>query len=307
VPLVFSTSWNAFRYDSAREMLFEIEKLGFCDLELSFNLTAAMVDEIKAMAQGNGFNIRSVHNFSPIPEGLSREDALPDCFSVAAIDEEERKQAVKYAKRTIDTAASLGAKAVVLHCGRVQMQDETRKLIELYNRGLKDTEAFSQLKEEFVRERAAVATPFLESSLRSLHELNQHAQDKSILLGVENRFYYREIPSFEEVGAILREFKGSNIFYWHDFGHAQVMENLGFGSHKDYLDSYKDAMIGVHLHNIIGCSDHQAPIKGELDFSEFRPYLKKETVKVIEAHHPATAAEIKQSKLMLERVFDDII
>ncbi len=307
MPLIFSTSWNAFRHVNTKDMLFEIKKLGFSDLELSFDLSATMISEISQASGKNGFRVRSVHNFSPFPETFKRKDALPDCYSMASLDQEERALAIKYTKRTIDTASDLGAEAVVLHCGRVQMHDQTRNLIALYDRGLKDTEAFSSVKDEFLRERAAISQPFFDHSLNSLEELNKYAEARSVNLGIENRFYYREIPNLEEIGIILQEFKSSRIFYWHDTGHAQVMENLGFARHKDYLDLYGKGMVGAHIHNVVGCQDHQPPVNGQLDFSQLKPYLKKETLKVIEAHHPATPKEIKQSKELLEKVFDGIL
>jgi len=46
MPLALSTSWNAYRYNDAGSLLFEIKQLGFSNIELSFNLTAQMVDEI---------------------------------------------------------------------------------------------------------------------------------------------------------------------------------------------------------------------------------------------------------------------
>lgn len=307
MALALSTSWNAHRFNNAKGMLFEIEKLGFTELELSFNLTSSMVLEIGKLAKQTGFKIASVHNFSPIPDELPRDRALPDCYSMSSLDKEERRLALKYTKRTIDTASFLGAKVVVLHCGRVEMQDQTRKLIALYDRDCLGTDEFREIKEEFIRDRASISQPFFANALDSLRELSQYALEKSINLGVENRFYYREIPSFDEISLILSEFKDSNVFYWHDFGHAQLMEKLGFNLHRDYLDSYKDALVGVHLHNIIGCLDHQAPFIGELDFSDFKQYLKKDTLKVIEAHHPAKADDIKQSKALLERLFDGIL
>jgi len=298
-----STSWNASRHKNGKEMIFEIEQLGFDTVELSFNLGPIMVSQVSELVEKGQVKVSSVHNYCPIPQGFSREEALPDCFSMSSLDETERRNSLKYTKLSIDAAVNLNAKAVVLHCGRVEIKDRTRDLINLCGLNNKGTPEFVSLREDIVSERNNLAGKYFEKALLSLDELNAYAKKRDILLGVETRFYYREIPSFEEIGLILKKFHGSNVFYWHDTGHAQLMENLGLRKHLDFLNSYATSMLGIHLHDITGCRDHQAPSSGELDFKILLPYLKEDTIKVIEAHYPSTPQEILKAKKFLEDNF----
>ena len=304
MTLALSTSWNARRFNDGAGLLFEINQLGFKAIELSFNLSSGLVDSIAKESRKLGISILSLHNYCPIPDGLTPQQALPDCYSLASLDKQERLLAVKYTKCTIDTASRLGAKVVVLHCGRVQIPDSTRQLINLYNQGFKDQPDFIKLKEEMVRQRSSHASDFLEQALDSLDELNSYAKIKGVFLGVETRFYHCEIPDISEIGIILKKFCNSQIHYWHDTGHAQLMENLGFARHKDFLDLYGNSLIGVHLHDILGCQDHLAPLTGKMDFGLLKPYLKKDTLKVIEAHYPATAEDLIKSRDYISKIYD---
>lgn len=298
-----STSWNSFRHSKGEEIIREIKKLGFLEVELSFDLTKGIVGDIYSFVKKKQIKVNSVHNYCPIPPGLRRFEALPDCYSLASLDEKERHKAVKYTKLTIKTAFKLGAKAVVLHCGRVEIKDCTRELISLYDRGKIDSEEAFALKARMNKERQEKSPAHFSCAIRSLEELSEYAHSFDIKLAIENRFYFREIPSFKEVGEILNHFKGSNIFYWHDSGHAQLWENLSLNRHKDYLESYQGRLLGAHLHDIKGGRDHLAPLQGDFDFKMLKPYLKADTLKTLEIHHPATAESVIAARDFLDKIY----
>ena len=304
MSLLLSTAWNAFRHTNVKKLIFEIKKTGFKEVELSFNLTSSMVRDIAGLVKNKEIKVISLHNFCPIPEGLKRCVALPDYYSISSTNERERQTAIKYAERTIRTAADLNAKAVVLHTGRVEIADHTKELIRFYEKGSKDSRQYVRLKNKMVCERKKRSSRYISNTLKSLESLSRYAERLKIKLGVENRFYYREIPSFEEIGIILKRFQGSSVYYWHDTGHAQIMENLGFTSQKGLLDAYGNQLLGMHMHNVRGCKDHMPPCKGDIDFRSFRPYVTLKTIKVIEAHYPATAQDLAKSRLLLEKIFD---
>lgn len=302
--LAISTSWNSFIHTQGIKIIEEIKTLSFKEIELNFSLTSQILDEIASTVKDSDIKIVSLHNFCPIPEGLDRLKALPDYYSLASLDGDERKKAIQQTKLTIDTAAKLGAKAVVLHCGRIDIPDDTKKLIYLHRQGLKDSKDYKETLEKMFKNRSRYALKHFSHTLKSLDILNKYAQEKDVYLGIENRFYYYEIPSLEEIGKILTKFKGSSIKYWHDTGHAQVQENLGILKHLEFMELYKDDLLGIHLHDVKDTYDHLAPSKGEFDFRLISSYIKKETIKVMEAHQPATASDISEAKFYLEGIFD---
>jgi len=305
MTLALSTAWNYAHAKDGKEIIQEVKKLGFEKVELNFSLTEDLVKDILELVNRRDIEVSSVHNFCPIPEGLAREIALPDCFNLASKDETQRQKAVFYTKKSIDTAKSLKAKAVVLHCGRNEIPDHTRELIGLNQKGLKTSAAFQDLKLKMQKDRNLVSEAHLRQLLKSMKELANYALDSDVALGIENRFYYREIPSVDEIGILLEELKGFPAYYWHDAGHARIFEDLGLVKQNEYLNLYHSRMLGLHLHNVLNGVDHQSPNKGEIDFRDFIPYIKKDHLKVIESHSPlASAQDLVQSKHYLEEVFN---
>jgi len=299
--IAFSTSWNSWKYSRAEDMIREIKDLGFSDIELNFSLTSDIVDGMLALKKQGQINVLSVHNFCPIPDGVSRKKASPDMFALSETNQAQRKKGVYYTKRSIDTAAEIGARVVVIHAGRVKIKEQIRKLALLYSRN--KNRKFQALKDKMIKERRSRSDKFLTQTLRSLEELCAYADKKQVKLGIENRYYFNEMPSFEEMDVILNTFRGSPLYYWHDVGHAQVYENLDFHKHKEMLEKFGHRMIGIHLHDIQGIDDHRAPLAGDFDFKLLKPYLNKETLKILEVHHPATGEEIIRGKDYLDKLF----
>jgi len=294
-----STSWNFKQHQNAEGIVNEIRELGIENIELNFSLSSKLVEEFVLLKNKGMANIVSLHNYCPVPDGIDPSKASPDNPCLSSIIEEERLEAVANTKKTIDYANRLNAKAVVLHMGRVNIKGRTISL----GRAGKESSLYGEIKAKMVEERKENSRPYFEMAIRSLEELEPYADKMGISLGVENRYYFREIPSIDEMCHILDHFGGSRIYYWHDAGHAQMHENLGLAEHEDYLKKLTGRLLGVHLHDISGIQDHKVPGDGKFDFKKLIPYIKKDTLKVIEAHQPATSDDLKRGIKFLTEIF----
>jgi sugar phosphate isomerase/epimerase len=298
-----STSWNAAQHSRAKDIIKEIKDLGFEQIELNYNLSSTMVEQMVAFKNQGFIKVVSIHNFCPIPKGISRQMASPDIFSLSALDEHRRKKAVGYTKNTIDTASRIGAEVVVLHLGKVQIQDKIKELAALAEN--KQRQEFIKLKTRMAKERAAKSKRFFSQALKSLDALYSYALKQKVKLGIENRYYFCEIPIPEEMEIILTKFPAPPVYYWHDVGHAQVYENLKFFKHRTILEKFSQRMIGIHLHDIEGINDHRAPLQGKFDFTLLKPYIKRDTLKVLEPHYPATKEEVMRGRDYLRKLFEN--
>lgn len=297
-----STSWNYHRHTDARSMIEEIKKLGIDSVELNFKLSKIMVDGVAELVNQNFIKVLSLHNFCPVPDSIEINKASPDYYSLASLDPIERQKAVTETKHTMDTACRLKAKAVVVHAGRLDIKDRTRELAGAVEDGLDVTDLIDLMQEE--RE-AELQKGYLDCLLESIKELIVHSKKVDIKVGLENRFYFRELPSIADFAIIFGAFKDKNLGYWHDTGHAQVYENLKLLSHMEYLEKFGRRLVGVHLHDVTGViDDHNAPFTGSLDFSILKPFLTGKIIKILEPHDPATAEDIKSAIVRLKELYE---
>ena len=295
-----STAWQSAKIDSGKELLDVILETGVEAVELDYRVTAPMFDEMRSSFKKGILKVLSIHNFFPLPEGLARDRASGDLFLLSSTDKEEREEAIKYTIKTIRLADDLEAKAVVLHLGKVEMEFDPRRFFELYNQKNVNSSEGREFIEKQKTLRKEKRGKFLDSVFFGLEKLNKEAEKRGILLGVENRYYFHEIPDGEEMGIILEKFEGSNIRYWHDVGHATVQEKLGFLNHKSLLESHRDYLVGCHLHDSTGYDDHFAPGAGEVNYVLVKSFITEDTIKIMEVHPKVSRKEIQEGFAFLK-------
>lgn len=292
--IAVSTAWKSANAESVDDILIPIRECGFEVIELEYRITAKMFRDMLPSLRRGQPKVSSVHNFFPLPEGLARDGASGDLFSLSSPDREERERAVKYTLRTLEHAHEVGARGVVLHLGKIDMDNGFSQLREAYEKGIKDGSMRNYVKELFA-ERTRRSSKYLEGALFSMDRLWRTAERFELRLGIENRFYLNEVPSVEEIGSILEKFEGSPIGYWHDVGHAEVQQRLYGISQRELLERFSRHLVGVHLHDVDNVKDHLAPGKGSVDFDMIRKYVNRDAIHVIELSPDVSEEDLRDS------------
>ena len=286
-----STVWTSRDARSGDDLLGPILDLGFEGVELEYRITEQLYDEIRPRIRNNEVQVLSIHNYFPVPAILLPEQASGDCFSLSSLDREERDNGVSYTFLTLETAHDLEARAVVLHLGSVETDLPKNGLQQLYRENTSNDEVAKLLQEER-EEHSRLRDPHLDALFFSLERIVKRAEHLGVTLGIENRYYFQEMPDVEEIGIILEQFRGGPIGYWHDTGHAAVFETLGILQHEELLKLYAPYLVGVHLHDAIKLDDHKPPGQGEIDFEMVKGYLPEGAIKIMEIQPSARGHEI---------------
>jgi sugar phosphate isomerase/epimerase len=303
IVIGLSTAWLTEREGiTGNDIVGEILELGFRGVELEYRVTEAQYREIRPWVVKGDLKVMSVHNFFPLPDHIPPSEASGDRFLLSAPEKSERDRAIRMTIQTIECAAVLGADAVVLHLGKIDMEPESQRVNHLFAHQMLDTPEGRHFLERKLRERKERRGPHLEGIFFSLERLNREAEKRGILLGVENRYQYHQIPDFDEMDLILSRFSGGSLRYWHDIGHAHTLERLGFLEPGSLLRSYGHLSLGVHIHDAIGSDDHYAPGTGEVDFLALTDGLKSTPIKILEVHKKSDRLQLLKGKALLETI-----
>lgn len=301
-----STCWNSGRHTDGRAMLREIRDLGFEYAELSHGIRISLLPGILDAVQAGEIKISTLHNFCPLPMGVHWP--APNLFKFSSEDRRERESAWKHSLKTIETAARVGARLVVLHSGQVDIKDYNEKLEELVARGERETPRYQKLVEEMDSKRERRKERPLELALDMIRNLADAAAAEGLMLGIENREAVEEIPFDHDLPIFLAQLP-PNVRYWHDCGHAQIKENLGLIQHALHLEGMAERLGGLHVHDVIadeeGQHDHCPPGSGMIDYTALRPFVRPDHIKVLELSPGIETEDVRRGFAHIKSVWGE--
>jgi len=284
--IALSTMWAIGQFPSLADFFKVGRELGFARFELNHAITSAMLE-----GQWLDGSISSIHE--PCPADISAAELKQRNWLISAPDEEDRRQGVLATRRSIDLAHALGVQSVIVHPGRVDIDPALESaLVDLYQAGRHNQPEYVEAKERLAAARAAQAESNMRSVRRSLIELAEVAAGMGIRLGLENRLHYLEIPLPDELDELLDLGLDEVVGYWHDIGHAQVLEHLGFHTHEEWLRRFADRIMGVHLHDVAGLTDHLAAGLGQVDWDMVASYLPANALRTCEFQSSNSPQEV---------------
>ena len=273
--------------------------MGFSSVELGYDLRMDLVPGVLEMVNQRAVRVVSLHNFCPVPVGAPR--GHPELFTLGSLDRRERESAVEHTRRTIEFAAEVGAKYVVMHAGNVDMDMISRKLFDLIDAGQQYTDTYEKLKMKAQVQRDKKVGRQLEHLRAGLDALMPVVASTGVHLAIENLPTWEAIPTEMELEQLLKQYAPAGLRYWHDMGHAQIRQNLGFINMERWMERLSPWMAGMHVHDVAPpATDHVMPPHGQIDFTRFQKFGTSAIVRVIEPTTRTPREEIVEAVKFLE-------
>ena len=285
----------------------EIAELGFAYMELSHGIRITLVPGVLRAVEEGVVKISSTHNFCPLPTGVVQ--AAPNLFEPSASDHREHDQWLRHTKRSIDFAAQVKARVLVCHLGSVSFfwfnpaRNVRNYLRDHPDAGRKpDDKAYAALLQKSLAKLRKRMPPFWEQVKTSIGEVFDHAKQKGVTLGFENREKLEELPVDTDYPEFLASLPAdAPVGYWHDTGHADIKEGMGLLKHREHLEKLAARTIGFHLHDVDAeGEDHHAIGTGHIDFKMVSSFWRPEHLLTIELGPRVKVEEVVASKRHVE-------
>lgn len=296
--LSLSTAWFNDPSVSMPEVLARVRRLGFPAIEWGISKLQINADEVAAAVRDGEILVPSIHAVA----GFNTEAGIdPRGSHIGSPDNAKRQATVDALCRTIDLARRLGARAVVTHAGAIggPLAARVALLVALFQ-AQGDSPDFRHELEELRPLRAAEAPDRLARTIDSLGEVARRAGEFPV--GVEVHYHYNSLPLPDELQAMF-DALGPWLGYWHDCGHARMMEIFAGVPEMSWLDRFRDRLLGVHIHDMIRTADHQPPGQGQLELPTIAARLADHPcVRVVELAAQWSAEQVVAGRVHLERI-----
>ncbi|MBB3125644.1 sugar phosphate isomerase/epimerase [Paenibacillus rhizosphaerae] len=298
----YSTCWNIKNHKDGRAMIEEIKGLGFGSVELNYNVTQGHLATIEPMIERGEIRISSVHHAFPFVDDKEYDT---DSVMLGYEDESKRRRAVELLEQSVEYAVRYGAGAVVVHPGEVPFPvNVDAQLKRIYRDNGPESMEYRELWEQMAKRREAEAPAYLERIRRSLEEISDYIARKGyrVAVGIETRARCNQIPTLREAGELIAGLKGSPVGLWYDIGHAMMMDRMGLYDNLKDLPAVSPYIVGVHIHETIGLSDHWCPYVHSKDdgfFDHFLEIIDRSPIKVYELKSQCLPEEIDKSHALI--------
>jgi sugar phosphate isomerase/epimerase len=288
-------------------MLQEIAGLGFEYAELSHGIRITLVPGVLRAVEEGVIKIASTHNFCPLPTGVVQ--AAPNLFEPSDGDHREHDQWLRHTKRSIDFAAQVKARALVCHLGSVHFfwfnpARNVRQYLHDHPEAGRDPndKTYAALLAKSVVKLRKRMQPFWEQTKASINEVLDHARQKGIQLGFENRERFEELPLDADHLDLLNSLPAdAPVGYWHDTGHADIKEGMGLLKHREHLEKMAGRTIGFHLHDVDAQGhDHQPLGAGHIDFEMISRFWRSPQLLTLELSPRVELPDVVASKRRID-------
>ena len=336
--IALSTSYFRQKYSDGYEMLCKCAELGFEYAELGHNTTMNMVEGIlKAVGEGV-IKISSLHNFCPIPPFAA--PPAPNLFSPATSSKSESGLWRRHTLNTLSFASQVGAGRVVTHAGALSyffinpkcaLSREYAGMLALRaacepiagggDVSKASEKARAEAKKKYEKQRGAYlkrlgkfiskaekkAEKYHERIFENLKEVDGEFEKAGVLLGIENRDGYCELPfdtKFAEFTQGCAE-KLACARPWIDIGHVMVKARRGVVDFEKFVEQASRGVCGWHLHDCDEAAhDHLAIGQGAIDFGFVKKFFDKSSqIFTLELNARVSEADAVSSRKKVEDMF----
>ncbi len=291
-----STMWGVDQPTPFSQSFEDALSIGIARFELNHRVTA----EVFRQFDFNRYYVESIHD--PCRAEFDFDAQKKQDLIISSLDEENRKQGVAAVCRSIELACQLGARSVVIHPGSIVCDRSLdNRLRRLFLDGKKDSEEYAQVRRQMISHRSSLAGAHLNQALKSLTEIAEfNSKCKGVALALENRARFYDLPLPDELEQMLAIMGGSAFGFQYDIGHATALDTLGLVGNETWLERFGTRIIGMHIHDVDGLTDHLAPGQGKVDYGKITPYVPENAIKTLEIGPRASLEEIAAGLRVLE-------